>query len=165
MSDPANVTEQDRRWLIEAIELSRNCPPSNTAFSVGAIVVGAEGRVLATGYSREGEPYDHAEETALRKIGVAASDLATATIYSSLEPCSARKSRPRTCTELIIAAGIRRVVFAWQEPDLFVNCVGAATLREAGAEVVEMPELADLVRDLNAHLFASGAGDDKRSPS
>ncbi len=43
------------------------------------------------------------------------------TVYSSLEPCSARASRPRTCTELILAAGVQRVVFAWREPAVFVD--------------------------------------------
>nr|MDT0666433.1 dCMP deaminase [Micromonospora sp. DSM 115978] len=75
------------------------------------------------------------------------------TIYSSLEPCSARASRPRTCTELILAAGIRRVVFAWREPAVFVDCHGAELLAAGGVEVVELPELAAVVRTVNAHLL------------
>ncbi|MGH8905670.1 MAG: deaminase [Egibacteraceae bacterium] len=144
------MTEVDQYWLREAVELSRGCPPSATAFSVGAIILSAGGEVLATGYSREGDPRDHAEEAALAKI--AGIRLAGATIYSSLEPCSARASRPRSCTDLILAAGIARVVFAWREPAIFVDCAGAETLREAGVEVVEIADLADLVREVNAHL-------------
>jgi pyrimidine deaminase RibD-like protein len=145
----------DERWLREAIELSRSCPVSPKAFSVGAIVVGAGGDVLATGYSRQaGDPVVHAEEAALAALAAGDPRLATATIYSSLEPCSTRASRPRPCAELILDAGIARVVFAWREPELFVDCHGAENLRAAGVEVVEMPELAGLVREVNAHLLA-----------
>lgn len=147
--------DTDLRWLGEAVELARLCPPSATAYAVGAIVVGGDGQVLATGHSRESDPHDHAEEAALAKIPAGDPRLALATIYSSLEPCTTRASRPRGCTELILAAGIRRVVFAWREPELFADCTGAETLRAAGAEVVELPELAALVREVNAHLFGA----------
>ncbi|TCC17130.1 deaminase [Kribbella sindirgiensis] len=142
----------DRRWLEEAIELSKQCPPSKTAFSVGAIIVSADGESIATGYSREGDPHDHAEETALAKVPDD-SRLASSTIYSSLEPCSKRSSHPLTCTQLILAAGIRRVVLAWREPDIFVDCEGAELLRAAGHEVIEIPDLAAAVRAVNAHLL------------
>ncbi len=63
----------DRHWLAAAIDLSRRCSPSRTAFSVGAILVGAAGEVIATGYSREVGPMDHAEEVALgRAAGLSA---------------------------------------------------------------------------------------------
>jgi len=58
----------DAHFLREAIELSRRCPPSPSAFSVGAILVAADGAILATGYSREHDPHDHAEEAALAKL-------------------------------------------------------------------------------------------------
>jgi pyrimidine deaminase RibD-like protein len=136
-------------WLAAAVELSRKCPPSETAFSVGAIIVDGAGNPVAEGYSRQ-EDRDHAEEAALRRLG---GDLSAATIYSSLEPCSARLSRPRTCSELIVAAGIRRVVFALREPSIFVPGDGANVLRGKGITVVERPELADRVREINAHLL------------
>ncbi|HEY3683281.1 MAG TPA: deaminase [Streptosporangiaceae bacterium] len=150
--DPAEPTGDDRVRLRRAIDLSRACPPSDTAFSVGAVIVAADGREIAAGYSRETDPRDHAEEVALAK---AAGDpgLRGATIYSSLEPCSSRASRPRTCTELILGAGVPRVVFAWREPAVFVDCVGAETLRAAGRTVIEVPDLARDVREINAHLL------------
>jgi pyrimidine deaminase RibD-like protein len=146
--------DADRRLLAAAIELSRRCPESATAFSVGALVVDAGGHLLADGYSREHDPRDHAEEAALAKLGPGYRAAPGTTVYSSLEPCSARASRPRTCTELILAAGIPRVVFAWREPALFVDCDGAERLRAGGVEVVELPELADGVREVNRHLLA-----------
>jgi pyrimidine deaminase RibD-like protein len=155
MSDQAS--EADLGWLRYAIALSRRCPPSLTAFSVGAVIVAASGVALGDGWSRRSNPQEHAEEAALAAVG-ADHRLATATIYSSLEPCSVRASRTRTCAELIIAAGIPRVVFAWREPEVFVDCEGAELLRAAGREVVEVPELTPLVREVNAHLVSRFPG-------
>jgi pyrimidine deaminase RibD-like protein len=139
----------DRELLARAVALAWRCPPSATAFSVGALVVGADGTVLAEGWSRRSDPHDHAEEAALATLDEVPPG---STVFTSLEPCSARASRPRTCTELILAAGIARVVFAWREPALFVDCDGAERLRAAGVEVVECPELADAAREPNRHL-------------
>jgi len=140
----------DRHWLRVAIEESRRCPPSDTAFSVGAVIVDAAGREISRGYSRDTDPLVHAEESALSKVDT---DLTGATIYSSLEPCSARRSRPLSCAALIRAAGIPRVVYAWGEPVMFVDGHGVEELVGAGIEVVQVPDLADAVREVNAHLL------------
>ena len=115
------------------------------------MLVSDAGEVIATGFSRERDPKDHAEEVALARAA-GRPRLAGATLYSSLEPCAARASRPRSCAELIIEAGIRRVVIAWLEPPLFAAGGGAAALRRAGVTVVEIPWLAALARSVNAHL-------------
>lgn len=81
-----------------------------------------------------------------------APNCAGAAIYSSMEPCSQRKSEPESCTQLILRHGFARVVFALYEPDRFVRCRGAQTLREAGVDVRVYPELAEGVRRANAHL-------------
>lgn len=141
----------DRTLLMRAVELARRCPPSDSAFSVGALVVGADGAVLAQGWSRRDDPKVHAEEAALGDLDGRVPP--GTTVYSSLEPCSVRASRPRTCTQLILAAGVERVVFAWREPSLFVDCEGAELLRAAGVEVVELAELAGAARSINQHLF------------
>jgi 5-amino-6-(5-phosphoribosylamino)uracil reductase len=142
----------DRRFLSWAVELSRLSPPSDSAFSVGAVIVGEDGQVLSTGFSREQEDHDHAEEVALRKLGFHDPRLRRATIYSSLVPCGARASRPVTCVQHIVAAGLPRVVFAWREPPLFTAGDGADQLRAAGVDVLELPDLAPRARAVNAHL-------------
>lgn len=169
-SSGAAGPDADRHWLLEAIRLSELCSPSATAFSVGAVLVGADGTVLSTGYSRECAPADHAEEVALARIGLPAAapgawgaadlgaagprmHLAGATMYSSLEPCAARASRPTPCADLIIASGIGRVVIAWREPPIFVPGGGAVRLRQAGLKVMVVPELAGPARAVNAHLL------------
>jgi diaminohydroxyphosphoribosylaminopyrimidine deaminase/5-amino-6-(5-phosphoribosylamino)uracil reductase len=136
-----------------AIELAHRCPPAPGAYSVGAVIVGADGEELAAGYSRETDDSVHAEEAALVKLPADDPRLATATLYSTLEPCSKRASRPRPCARLILDAGIRRVVIAWREPDLFVTGVdGVELLAAHGVEVVELSDLADAAREPNRHL-------------
>ncbi|WP_125778414.1 deaminase [Antribacter gilvus] len=142
----------DRAFLQRAVDLAWRCPPSDTAFSVGALIVDRDGTVLAEGWSRRTDPHDHAEEAALAAVADR-SRLRGATIYTSLEPCSARASRPITCTQHILDAGIPRVVYAWSEPDLFVDCVGAETLLAAGCEVVQLEDLAEAAREPNRHLL------------
>lgn len=172
-ADQAAQADVDAHFLRLAVELSRSCPPVNGAYSVGAIITDAQGAVISTGYSREllpglGDPdKNHAEEVALAKLARDRSPLnqhggdshlddprlKSATLYTSLEPCSPRASRPLSCTDHILAAGIPRVVLALREPALLAVCDGADRLRAAGVEVVELPELADQVRAVNAHLF------------
>ncbi|WP_331718855.1 deaminase (plasmid) [Streptomyces sp. NBC_00161] len=145
--------ERDLYWMRRAIDLSKLCPVSEGAYSVGAVIVGADGTELSFGYSRETDEHVHAEESALAKLAQGDPRLAGATIYSTLEPCSQRRSRPTPCAQLILVSGLRRVVVAWREPSLFVNdCVGIELLTEAGVPVIELPELADSARSVNKHL-------------
>ncbi|MGB9996516.1 dihydrofolate reductase family protein [Streptomyces pseudogriseolus] len=145
----------DRHWLALACELAAQCPPSATAFSVGAVVVAADGTELARGHSREdGDPVVHAEEAALAKADPTDPRLAGATVYSSLEPCARRASRPAPCARLILDAGVRRVVTAWREPDTFVtDADGSAVLADGGATVLVLPEYEQRAKAPNAHLL------------
>ena len=93
-----------------------------------------------------------AEMFSIAKALAAGAVLRGAAMYSSMEPCSQRKSEPESCTQLILRHGFARVVFALYEPDRFVRCRGAQTLREAGVDVRVYPELAEGVRRANAHL-------------
>jgi diaminohydroxyphosphoribosylaminopyrimidine deaminase/5-amino-6-(5-phosphoribosylamino)uracil reductase len=136
-----------------AIELAHLCPPAAAAYSVGAVIVDDDGKEIAWGYSRESDPRVHAEESALAKVPADDPRLGTATLYSTLEPCSHRASRPSPCAQLILDAGIPRVVFAWREPSLFVEeCIGARMLAEHGADVTELTELAEAAMEPNRHL-------------
>ncbi len=158
MSAPAQPSDLDREFLKQAIELARRCPASQTAFSVGAVIV-RDGKVISTGYSREEDPHEHAEETAIRRALAAGHVLEGCDIYSSLEPCAKRVSGRRTCCDRIRDAGFARVVFASVEPPIFVPGRGAEMLRESGIDVVQIEALAGWVREVNSHLdwTASGA--------
>lgn len=144
---------EDEYWMRKAIELAYLCPPAEGAYSVGAVIVDADGQEIANGHSRETDPKVHAEEAALAKLADGDPRLSGSTIYSTLEPCSQRASRPRPCTRLILDARIGRVVIAWREPALFVeNCVGVELLAQNGVSVAELNDLAAAAMAPNAHL-------------
>ncbi|QSY51882.1 dCMP deaminase [Streptomyces griseocarneus] len=142
----------DRAWLELAIELARDCPPSTTAYSVGAVIVAADGTELARGHSREGHP----SRTPRRPPSPSSPRRPPAGRRHPLQLSRAllrARLAPRACTHLVLGAGIPRVVLAWREPALFVaDCTGVELLEQAGVEVVELPELADAARAVNAHL-------------
>ena len=145
--------DNDEKWLLKAIDLSSKCPATERAFSVGAIIVGASDQMISSGYSRERNPSEHAEELAIIKALDSNESLNGATIYSSLEPCNPRLSGKTSCTDLIIQFGIKRVVFALHEPPVFVTCTGTTKLKDHGVEVVVLDKLADLVKLKNKQFF------------
>ena len=81
---------------------------------VGAVVVGADGTVLSTGYNRtitDHDPTAHAEIVALRQAALVLGNyrLPGATVYVTLEPCA-------MCAMALVHARIARVVFAATDP-------------------------------------------------
>ena len=146
-----DTTGEDLRYLRMAVDEGRKCTPSPTSYCVGAVVATADGRIFA-GYTHETSATHHAEQEAIAKALAAGAVLRGAAMYSSMEPCSRRASEPESCTQLIIRHGFARAAFALYEPDCFVCCRGALTLREAGVDVRAYPALAGGVWEANAHL-------------
>jgi diaminohydroxyphosphoribosylaminopyrimidine deaminase/5-amino-6-(5-phosphoribosylamino)uracil reductase len=110
---------------------------------VGAILVTSDGAVAGEGFHRRaGAP--HAEVVALEAAGPAARG---GTLYVSLEPCS-HLGRTPPCVDAIVAAGVRRVVVAMEDPDRRVAGGGLRTLRDAGLDVKVGP-LEEEARRLN----------------
>lgn len=146
-----DTSAADLRFLKQAVDEGRKCTPSATSYCVGAVVVAADGRIFA-GHTHETSPTHHAEQEAIAKALAAGAPLRGAAMYSSMEPCSQRASEPESCTQLLLKYGFARAVFALYEPDCFVCCRGALTLREAGVDVRVYPGLAGGVWEANAHL-------------
>jgi diaminohydroxyphosphoribosylaminopyrimidine deaminase/5-amino-6-(5-phosphoribosylamino)uracil reductase len=96
---------------------------------VGAVVV-KEGRVVGKGCHRAAGTA-HAEVNALNDAGASAQN---ATLYVTLEPCN-HTGRTPPCTEKILAAGIRRVVVAMEDPNPHVTGGGTAYLQSKGLSV------------------------------
>lgn len=136
-----------------ALEISKQAPLSKDRYSVGALLTDSKGGEVATGYTSELRSGQHAEECALEKVAARQAILTAGTIYTTIEPCSLRLSGQTPCVRRILAAGLARVVMALPEPASFVHCEGRAFLAAAGIEVVELPEFAAAVLDLNQHLL------------
>ncbi|MBI2870848.1 MAG: bifunctional diaminohydroxyphosphoribosylaminopyrimidine deaminase/5-amino-6-(5-phosphoribosylamino)uracil reductase RibD [Candidatus Omnitrophica bacterium] len=99
--------------------------------AVGALVARG-GRVLGQGYHKAaGEA--HAEREALAAAGKKAQG---GTLYVTLEPCSSWGRTP-PCTDAIIEAGIRRVVYAARDPNPQNRGKAAAILKKRGIQVTE----------------------------
>ena len=120
---------------------------------VGAVIVSAEGEVVGEGYHHKaGQP--HAEINALKE----AKKLARGgTIYVTLEPCS-HFGRTGPCCEAIIAAGLKRVVAAIEDPNPKVAGNGFQRLRAAGIEVTVgvCEEEARLLNEKFFHWIVTG---------
>ena len=99
---------------------------------VGAVIVDGEGSVIGEGFTQP-FPGNHAERQALDQVA-GGRDLAGATLYVTLEPCSHHGNNP-PCTDSIVASGIGRVVVAMRDPNPVVDGRGLKALREAGIEV------------------------------
>lgn len=146
------LTDEDRLHLQMAIDISRLSSPCNTAYRVGCVIVTESGKTYE-GYTHETGPANHAEEEAITKALSDDAKLCGGSIYTSMEPCSTRHSKPVSCSELIIMHGITRVVYAYAEPDCFVCCEGARLMREAGIEVIEAAEYSSQVIEINSHII------------
>jgi diaminohydroxyphosphoribosylaminopyrimidine deaminase/5-amino-6-(5-phosphoribosylamino)uracil reductase len=125
------IEARDVALLERAVELAergrRHVSPNPL---VGA-VVSRDGRVLGEGWHAElGGP--HAEVQAIASCGEA--DLTGATIHVSLEPCC-HQGRTPPCTDAILAAGLRRVVVAADDPSAKASGRGLGILRDEGVEV------------------------------
>ena len=110
---------------------------------VGAVLVRDQEIVGEGWHERAGEP--HAEPIAIRAAGDRARG---ATAFVTLEPCC-HHGRTPPCVDVLIASGVRRVVFAIGDPNPRVNGGGARLLREAGVQV-ESGLLASEAAELNA---------------
>jgi riboflavin biosynthesis protein RibD len=113
---------------------------------VGCVLVKAD-EIVGRGHTQPpGGP--HAEIGALAGAPV---DLADATLFVTLEPCSFHGRTP-SCAEAIIAAGIRKVVVAVIDPDPRNNGAGIAKLRAAGIDVQIGLMAQEAQRDLAPYL-------------
>jgi diaminohydroxyphosphoribosylaminopyrimidine deaminase/5-amino-6-(5-phosphoribosylamino)uracil reductase len=116
--------------MLRALELARRGQPTTAPNpNVGAVVVRGEECVGEGWHRAPGTP--HAEVHALRAAGEAARG---ATLYVTLEPCC-HTGRTGPCTELVLAAGIQRVVVGLVDPDPRVLGKGLDILRQAGLRV------------------------------
>ncbi|MGI4733478.1 MAG: bifunctional diaminohydroxyphosphoribosylaminopyrimidine deaminase/5-amino-6-(5-phosphoribosylamino)uracil reductase RibD [Janthinobacterium lividum] len=98
--------------------------------NVGCVLV-RDGRAVGRGWTQPGGR-PHAEAAALAMAGEAARG---ATAYTTLEPCAHASPRGPACADLLVAAGVGRVVAALRDPDPRTDGRGLERLRAAGVPV------------------------------
>jgi len=126
-----NSPPDDLRWMRRALSLAwrgRDTVAPNPM--VGAVVV-RDGHPVGEGHHQKAG-LDHAEVVALRAAGEKARG---GTLYVNLEPCCHTGKRTPPCTEVILKAGVRRVVLSMKDPNPRVFGEGIRRLREEGVEV------------------------------
>jgi tRNA(Arg) A34 adenosine deaminase TadA len=97
-----------------ALALADRAEREDDEVPVGAVLIAADGTLLAEGWNRnitEHDPTAHAEIVAMRQAGVRLGNhrLLGATLFVTLEPCA-------MCAMAMVHARIARVVFAATDP-------------------------------------------------
>jgi diaminohydroxyphosphoribosylaminopyrimidine deaminase/5-amino-6-(5-phosphoribosylamino)uracil reductase len=132
--DP-NLTQHERAMhlAIAAAERARGSTGDNPW--VGCVITDASGGLVASGHT-QGPGEDHAEIVAMKLARAQGIELATCTLYSTLEPGSFHGRTP-ACSRAILDAGVRRLVTGIRDPNPRVDGLGLGSLRDAGVEVIE----------------------------
>lgn len=112
--DPQAPDETDLRWMRHALALAARAEREDDEIPVGAVLVDAQGRLLAEGWNRnitEQDPSAHAEIVAMRQAGPRLGNhrLLGCTLFVTLEPCA-------MCAMAMVHARVARVVYAAQDP-------------------------------------------------
>ncbi|HNW89302.1 MAG TPA: bifunctional diaminohydroxyphosphoribosylaminopyrimidine deaminase/5-amino-6-(5-phosphoribosylamino)uracil reductase RibD [Bacteroidales bacterium] len=126
--------QDEEMYLRRCMELATN-GTGNVAPNpmVGCVIV-HKGRIIGEGFHAVfGGP--HAEVVAVNAVKNKAL-LKDSTLYVNLEPCSHYGKTP-PCADMIIKAGIPKVIVGSRDPYMQVQGRGIAKLRQAGIDVVE----------------------------
>jgi pyrimidine deaminase RibD-like protein len=159
---------EDRKFARIAIEEARKSVPEDGRVHprVGVVVV-KDGRILASAHRGE-IPQCHAEYIALEKKLTDVS-LLGATVYTTLEPCTARNHPKVPCAIRLTERKVTRVVIGMLDPDDRISGRGQRTLRKAGIATELFPhdlmaEIEELNRDFvrDRESGENGGGNEKQ---
>jgi diaminohydroxyphosphoribosylaminopyrimidine deaminase / 5-amino-6-(5-phosphoribosylamino)uracil reductase len=139
-------------FVRQALDLARSASfMTSPNPRVGCVIVGRNGDVLGIGHTQPvGQP--HAEIMALGDASGRGHDVAGATAYVTLEPCS-HHGRTGPCCDALIAAGIGAVVASITDPNPLVAGQGFARLKAAGIKLEIGPGSRES-RELNLGFFS-----------
>ncbi len=106
-------TQSHEFWMSQALELAAVAGQAGEV-PVAAIIINAEGKLIATGQNRrerDQDPTAHAEVVALRQAGTVQGTwyLTDCTLYVTLEPCP-------MCAGAILQGRIKTLVFGTADP-------------------------------------------------
>lgn len=121
--------------MLEAIEIGKLGKDLAGDNPYVGCVIWKDGTIIGSGHTKPpGGP--HAEVSAWLSARDQGHDVAGATLYTTVEPCSFHGRTP-ACASSIVSWGIRRVVIGIRDPHPKVNGEGIAILKRAGIEVDE----------------------------
>lgn len=147
-----------------AINLSRNCVSEKGKASpaVGAVVA-RDGAIIAEAYRGEVDKGEHAEYTALERK-LAGTDLAGATVYTTLEPCTTRNHPKLPCADRLVERKVAEIVVGMLDPDPRIYSKGCERLRARGVNVRYFPkDLRDAVEEINRDFILQFCASPKSS--
>ncbi|HEX2764539.1 MAG TPA: bifunctional diaminohydroxyphosphoribosylaminopyrimidine deaminase/5-amino-6-(5-phosphoribosylamino)uracil reductase RibD [Allosphingosinicella sp.] len=121
--------------------------------NVGCLIE-REGIVLGRGWTQPGGR-PHAEAMALDEAAEAARG---ATAWVTLEPCCHQSERGAACADLLVQAGVARVVAALADPDPRIDGGGFERLRAAGIAVETGPRAEEAARSMAGFLTRTRLG-------
>lgn len=125
------IVKENEYYMAKALSLARRGIGSVSPNPLVGCVIVRDGKIIGSGWHEHyGGP--HAEVSAVRD---AAGDVAGATVYVNLEPCSHFGKTP-PCADMLIEKAVSRVVIGMTDPNPKVNGRGTEKLRSAGIDVV-----------------------------
>lgn len=142
-----DTAETDLQFMKRALELAARGAGHVSPNPLAGAVIVKENHIVGEGWHTQ-IGSDHAEVAALKN---AAGNAKGATIYVNLEPCN-HTGRTPPCVNAIIAAGIKRVVFAIDDPNPIARG-GAGALRAAGIDVASGVLASDATELNQSFLF------------
>jgi len=109
-----SFSDTDHHWMRHALALADHAQTVDDEIPVGAVLVTADGTLLAEGSNRnisDHDPSAHAEIVAMRLAGRKLGNhrLLGSTLYVTLEPCA-------MCAMAMVHARVARVVYAATDP-------------------------------------------------
>lgn len=147
-------TQSEYGYMTMAVEAAAGSVAEDDSVRpmVGAVLV-KDGEVLATACRGELGDGDHAEYTLLEKK-LAGIDVAGATVYTTLEPCTVRNHPKVPCARRLVDRQVARVVVGQLDPNPQIRGEGLLTLRDAKVDIDVFPaDLMARLEDLNRHFI------------
>lgn len=152
----ASTIESDlhRKFMERAVEEARKSQTEDDRVhpKVGVVIV-KDGEELAVAYRGELKEGDHAEYTALEKK-LTDVEIAGATVYTTLEPCTSRKHPKLPCAVRLMERKVKRVVIGMLDPNPKISGKGVRKLREASIAVDFFPtDLMSKIEEMNREFI------------
>ena len=146
-----NDVDLDRKFMEKAIEEARKsqAEEDNRVHPRVGVVIVKDGKELAVAHRGEQEEGEHAEFTAMEKK-LADTEIAGATVYTTLEPCTSRNHPKVPCAVRLIERKVKRVVIGMLDPNPKISGKGVHKLREANIAVELFPhDLMSKIEEMN----------------